>query len=415
VQSIFSVVPVNSSRTCIQTFSLVIDGVAQHLISYYRIEDVESGRLRSPSSLPELASLDISPELLDKTHFRNPPKVEVGPDGIPRYRGEADEIDPSPTMLTGPLSTGLPLLSDGRYATDKHASKRFDPYGVPAANKRPRKGKGPEDATASASTSQAYDANLQMMQSIPPHAHPYPGYGNMYYPYHYGGPYMHPGGSPVPGVPPSTQSTPSPPVPSSSASTTPTPGTTGAVQGVTASSPTSTASPTSPTQTQPATAGSTQQAAAVAPTPVPYPYPYPHPHAPYYHPAAMGAMQAPGAPSPSAPSSSLADANATATGANASQVQPGQMQPHPHHPPAYYPYYPPGIYQAPPGWPYGYMHGQPQQMQMHPHMQQGQVPQVPVPAQATQAQTPISPSVDTAATAESGNVSSKESAGSAEA
>ncbi|KAJ3872532.1 Gti1/Pac2 family-domain-containing protein, partial [Lentinula edodes] len=74
------------------TFSLSFGGVAQPLISYYRVEDVENGRLRSPSSLPELASLDISPEYLDETHFRNPPKVEVGPDGVPRYRGEADDI-----------------------------------------------------------------------------------------------------------------------------------------------------------------------------------------------------------------------------------------------------------------------------------------------------------------------------------
>ncbi|KAF9075458.1 Gti1/Pac2 family-domain-containing protein [Rhodocollybia butyracea] len=76
-----------------KTFSLSIGGVAQHLISYYRIEDVENGRLRSPSSLPELASLDISPEYLDKTHFRNPPKVEVGQDGVLRYGGEADEVE----------------------------------------------------------------------------------------------------------------------------------------------------------------------------------------------------------------------------------------------------------------------------------------------------------------------------------
>lgn len=74
-----------------KTFSLTINGVPQHLISYYKPSDVTNGRLRSPSSLPELASLDISPEYLDKTHFRVPPKVEVGTDGVPRYRGDADE------------------------------------------------------------------------------------------------------------------------------------------------------------------------------------------------------------------------------------------------------------------------------------------------------------------------------------
>lgn len=70
----------------IQTFSLSIGGVAQHLISYYKVDDVEQGRLRTPSSLPELAALEISPEYLDKTHFRVPPRVEYDSDGVPRYR-----------------------------------------------------------------------------------------------------------------------------------------------------------------------------------------------------------------------------------------------------------------------------------------------------------------------------------------
>ncbi|KAJ7113143.1 Gti1/Pac2 family-domain-containing protein [Mycena epipterygia] len=74
-----------------KTFSVTIAGVAQHLISYYKISDVESGRLRAPSSLPELASLDISPTLLERDNFRCPPKTEVGIDGVARYRGEADE------------------------------------------------------------------------------------------------------------------------------------------------------------------------------------------------------------------------------------------------------------------------------------------------------------------------------------
>ncbi|EDR05964.1 uncharacterized protein LACBIDRAFT_302158 [Laccaria bicolor S238N-H82] len=124
-----------------KTFSLSIDGVAQHLISYYKIEDVENGRLRAPSSLPELASLDISPEYLDKTHFRNPPKVEIGVDGIPRYRGEADDIESSPSIITGPLSSGVPLLTDGRSAegSSNKRGKRYDPYGSPSVPKRARR------------------------------------------------------------------------------------------------------------------------------------------------------------------------------------------------------------------------------------------------------------------------------------
>ncbi|KAI5896522.1 uncharacterized protein SCHCODRAFT_02697934 [Schizophyllum commune H4-8] len=124
-----------------KTFSVTIGGVAQHLISYYSVDDVANGRLRPPSSLPELASLDISPEYLDKTHFRNPPKIEVGPDGRPRYRGEADDIDTTSAqaLLSAPLSSAPPLLGEAR-TVEAHPgkrSKRYDPYGATPA-KRPR-------------------------------------------------------------------------------------------------------------------------------------------------------------------------------------------------------------------------------------------------------------------------------------
>jgi hypothetical protein len=160
---------------------LTIGGVSQHLISYYKIEDVEEGRLRSPSSLPELASLDISPEYLDKTHFRNPPKVEIGVDGLPRYRGEADDVDSSPPMLPAPLSSGLPLLNDAHGGVSPKRAKRFDPYG--GTPKRSRKGKGSSPQTSSAvqptqSPSPAqphphgyHDSNLAVIHH--PHYSPY--------------------------------------------------------------------------------------------------------------------------------------------------------------------------------------------------------------------------------------------------
>ncbi|KAL7411887.1 Gti1/Pac2 family-domain-containing protein [Mrakia frigida] len=69
-----------------KTISVSINGVAQHMVSYYSMEDALSGRLRSPSSLPELFALDISPDYLSNKHFRFPPKVEIGPDGVHRYR-----------------------------------------------------------------------------------------------------------------------------------------------------------------------------------------------------------------------------------------------------------------------------------------------------------------------------------------
>ncbi|KAF8509873.1 Gti1/Pac2 family-domain-containing protein, partial [Hysterangium stoloniferum] len=119
-----------------KTFSLSIGGVAQHLISYYKVEDVEQGRLRTPSSLPELAALEISPEYLDKTHFRQPPRVEYDSDGVPRYRGEADEQD-SPLLGLGELA---PLVTDGSSGSvKKRSQKRYDPYSTDLQSKQRRK------------------------------------------------------------------------------------------------------------------------------------------------------------------------------------------------------------------------------------------------------------------------------------
>ncbi|ORY90227.1 Gti1/Pac2 family-domain-containing protein [Leucosporidium creatinivorum] len=61
-----------------------------HMIGYYRIEDVTSGRLRTPSSHAELISLEVSSDFLSPTHFRVPPIVEIASDGHLTYKGEAD-------------------------------------------------------------------------------------------------------------------------------------------------------------------------------------------------------------------------------------------------------------------------------------------------------------------------------------
>jgi hypothetical protein len=66
--------------------SVNVNGFAQHMVSYYSVQDVLAGRLRTPSTIPELMALEISPEYLHKQNFRFPPIVEIGPDGVPRYR-----------------------------------------------------------------------------------------------------------------------------------------------------------------------------------------------------------------------------------------------------------------------------------------------------------------------------------------
>jgi len=55
-----------------KSMSLIVDGVQQHIISYYTKEDVMSSRLRTPSSLVELASLEVSPGLRLRQNFRIP-------------------------------------------------------------------------------------------------------------------------------------------------------------------------------------------------------------------------------------------------------------------------------------------------------------------------------------------------------
>ncbi|KAI8364683.1 Gti1/Pac2 family-domain-containing protein [Radiomyces spectabilis] len=59
-----------------KTMSIVVNGSAQHLISYYTKEDVLNHRLRTPCSIPELACLEISSELLMRQTFRIPLNIE---------------------------------------------------------------------------------------------------------------------------------------------------------------------------------------------------------------------------------------------------------------------------------------------------------------------------------------------------
>lgn len=86
--------------------SVTVNGFSQHLISYYTLRDVIEGRLRTPSTIPELASLEISAEYLHRQNFRFPPQIEIGPDGVPRYRGEPEEPKSPAVAGNVPLSAG---------------------------------------------------------------------------------------------------------------------------------------------------------------------------------------------------------------------------------------------------------------------------------------------------------------------
>jgi hypothetical protein len=55
-----------------KSMSVVVNGVQQHLISYYNKDDVFKNKFQTPSDIPKLAALEISAELLDGQNFRIP-------------------------------------------------------------------------------------------------------------------------------------------------------------------------------------------------------------------------------------------------------------------------------------------------------------------------------------------------------
>lgn len=69
-----------------KTMSLIVDGTPLHLISYYHPDDVVARKLRTPSTVPELVNLEISPELLVRQNFRIPPVVEPDQYAQPIYQ-----------------------------------------------------------------------------------------------------------------------------------------------------------------------------------------------------------------------------------------------------------------------------------------------------------------------------------------
>lgn len=77
-----------------KTMSIVVNGSTQHMISYYNKEDVASGRLHCPRSIPMLANLEVSPEFLQRQNFRIPLHVETS--GV-----ITDRTSTSPTLSTG--------------------------------------------------------------------------------------------------------------------------------------------------------------------------------------------------------------------------------------------------------------------------------------------------------------------------
>jgi len=73
-----------------------VDGATYHLVGYYNPSDVRSGTLRTPSSIPHIASLPIGPEFtFDKSQFRQPPTDSRGTEDLSRSTSESNSSDVS--------------------------------------------------------------------------------------------------------------------------------------------------------------------------------------------------------------------------------------------------------------------------------------------------------------------------------
>ncbi|KAF9044591.1 hypothetical protein BDZ89DRAFT_1059071 [Hymenopellis radicata] len=79
-----------------KTFTVTINDRRLHLISYYRQADT-NGRLQVPTMKPKPFSFDV--DEYSRCAFRIPPKLELGSDGVVRYRWERYEEERSGTGL----------------------------------------------------------------------------------------------------------------------------------------------------------------------------------------------------------------------------------------------------------------------------------------------------------------------------
>lgn len=78
-----------------KTITVTIEGSDLHLISYYTSDDIRSGKLKRPTSRPDIMALPMPPHIFRLTNFRVPPKVEIGPDGKPRLVCEPEDLEPA--------------------------------------------------------------------------------------------------------------------------------------------------------------------------------------------------------------------------------------------------------------------------------------------------------------------------------
>ncbi|KAF5379763.1 hypothetical protein D9615_005748 [Tricholomella constricta] len=111
-----------------KTITVTIEGSDLHLISYYTSEDIRSGRLKRPTSRPDIMGLAMPPHIFRLTNFRVPPKVEIGPDGKARLVCEGEDLE-LPTLECKVEEPAYHVSDPPHWASgseDTHRSPRLD-------------------------------------------------------------------------------------------------------------------------------------------------------------------------------------------------------------------------------------------------------------------------------------------------
>ncbi|KAL7319160.1 Global transcription regulator sge1 [Mucor circinelloides] len=123
-----------------KTMSLVVNGAPLHLVSYYHPNDVLEHQLRTPSVVPELANLEISPELLSKQNFRIPPMIEpdtTPPSNVPTPTQSTPNTPvpnyPSTASVSTPLkNTSIHALLSNSYYPSRQLAEYHYSINMPA-------------------------------------------------------------------------------------------------------------------------------------------------------------------------------------------------------------------------------------------------------------------------------------------
>ncbi|KAJ7760627.1 Gti1/Pac2 family-domain-containing protein [Mycena maculata] len=131
-----------------KTITVTIEGSDLHLISYYTSSDQHSGKLKRPTTRPDIMNLPMDPRLFRATNFRVPPKVEKAPDGTSRLveTEEPTDVveckieDETYSVSVSPTSWGSDSSNQGSPVENPFAGTALYPVSSHPASAYPRLG-----------------------------------------------------------------------------------------------------------------------------------------------------------------------------------------------------------------------------------------------------------------------------------